>query len=319
MLRTAREVLHILACPICGGGISYQNGFLCLNADCAGASQPFPAVDGQPVFLPSKDGMVTSADVELTHGASHIDRRRGPVTQWVRRRLLDGAVNEHSRVALAKLQQLATAMNERPRILIVGGGEVGMGSDLLYDDPVIDVVSFDIYASGSTTLLGDAHHMPFQPDVFDAACIQYVLEHVLEPVRVVDELRRVLRANGLVYAVTPFLQPVHEGALDFTRFTHSGHRWLFRWFEEIESGVAMGPGSVALQTVDYLVRSIARSRAAGKLAKVLFFWLRFVERLMSEKYALDTASALYFLGRKSTCPMSEADVRTYYRGRDDRR
>src|SRR5207237_664581 len=31
----------------------------------------------------------------------------------------------------------------------------------------------------------------------------------------------------LVLGDTPFMQQVHEGAYDFTRFALSGHRWLF--------------------------------------------------------------------------------------------
>jgi len=58
--------------------------------------------------------------------------------------------------------------------------------------------------------------------VFDAVWIQAVLEHVLDPVRVVAEIHRVLRPGGLVYSEIPFMQEVHEGAYDFTRFRLSG-------------------------------------------------------------------------------------------------
>ena len=53
---------------------------------------------------------------------------------------------------------------------------------------------------------------------------------------------RVLKYDGLVYAETPFMQQVHMGKYDFHRFTHLGHRRLFRDFSQIESGVMCGLG-----------------------------------------------------------------------------
>ena len=97
-----------------------------------------------------------------------------------------------------------------------------------YPEPRIALVAFDIYASPQVQFVADAHHIPLEDGCFDAVIVQAVLEHVLEPGRVVAEIYRVLKPNGLVYAETPFLQHVHEGAYElFTRFTESGHRYLF--------------------------------------------------------------------------------------------
>ena len=73
-------------------------------------------------------------------------------------------------------------------------------------------------------VLGDAHDLPFVDAAFDAAVIQAVLEHVVDPQRVVAELHRVLREDGVLYSEVPFMQQVHEGAYDFTRYTDLGHR-----------------------------------------------------------------------------------------------
>jgi len=56
--------------------------------------------------------------------------------------------------------------------------------------------------------------------------VQAGLEHVRDLWQVVAEIHRVLKDDGLVYAETPFMQQVHEGPYDFTRFTESGHRYL---------------------------------------------------------------------------------------------
>jgi ubiquinone/menaquinone biosynthesis C-methylase UbiE len=47
---------------------------------------------------------------------------------------------------------------------------------------------------------GDAHALPFPDDSFDVAYCRYVLEHVADPVTVLAEMRRVVRAGGRVLA-----------------------------------------------------------------------------------------------------------------------
>lgn len=68
-----------------------------------------------------------------------------------------------------------------------------------------------------------------------------MLEHVAYPEQVVREMSRVVKAGGLAYSEFPFMQQVHEGAYDFTRMSMSGHRLLFREFEEISSGSSCRP------------------------------------------------------------------------------
>ena len=66
-----------------------------------------------------------------------------------------------------------------------------------------------------------------------------------------------LKGRGVVYAETPFMQQVHMGPYDFTRFTHSGHRRLFRRFEEVESGAVCGPGMALAWAYQYFLLSFA--------------------------------------------------------------
>jgi SAM-dependent methyltransferase len=200
------------------------------------------------------------------------------------------------------------------RILIIGGGSIGAGLEDLYRDPAVQVIGTDVYASENTVLVCDGHNLPFRDSSFDAVIVQAVLEHVLDPVRVVDEIHRVLKPNGLTYADTPFIQQVHEGAYDFTRFTMSGHRWLFRRFEEVESGVVDGPGVALLWSINYFARSLG---AGPKLAAVLtapFFWVRFLENFAQGSRASDGASSVYFIGRRSENELAPRAMPDLYAG-----
>jgi hypothetical protein len=52
--------------------------------------------------------------------------------------------------------------------------------------------------------------------------------------RVASEIHRLLKSGGFVYSEIPFMQQVHEGAYDFTRYTLVGHRALFRALDDLE-------------------------------------------------------------------------------------
>jgi SAM-dependent methyltransferase len=45
---------------------------------------------------------------------------------------------------------------------------------------------------------GDAHHLGFAEASFDAVYARYLLEHVADPLRVLDDMRRVVRPRGCV-------------------------------------------------------------------------------------------------------------------------
>lgn len=241
------------------------------------------------------------------------DRRRDPGRLYRSlRRLLPQ--NERAAANAASLLRMLVEDRAAPLVLIVGGGAIGAGAEALYEHPEVRLVGFDLYASPHVQLIADAHRMPFADGTFDAVWIQAVLEHVLEPQAVVGEVERVLRPGGLVYAETPFLQPVHEGPYDFTRFTDSGHRWLFRRFELVDSGAVLGPFAQLLWSINHAARSLFRSAKAGFAAELLFFWLKYFDRLVPDRFARDGASGLFFLGRKAATSLSPKEIVDYYRG-----
>jgi SAM-dependent methyltransferase len=201
-----------------------------------------------------------------------------------------------------------------PVLLVVGGGAIGSGIDALYSDPGLDIVAFDIYGTPAVQLIADGHQIPLRSGSVDAVVVQAVLEHVLEPAVVVSEIHRVLKKDGIVYAETPFMQPVHAGPYDFTRFTESGHRYLFKRFDRIDSGVVLGPGASLLWNLEYAARGLFRSRAIGKVVKAAFFWLQYLDRFVPEGHSIDTASGVYFLGRKSDHEIPPHGMVEYYRG-----
>jgi hypothetical protein len=144
------------------------------------------------------------------------------------------------------------------------------------------------------------------------------LEHVVYPELVAAEIHRVLVSRGFIYSEIPFLQQVHEGAYDFTRYTLSGHRRLLNHFEEVSSGVVAGPGTTLAWAIEHFAICcsprplLAATRAAVRLA---FSWLKYFDHLFGQSpAAADGASCTFFLGRKSASTTLDRDIVERYAG-----
>jgi SAM-dependent methyltransferase len=303
-----REIVGSLVCPRCRTALAAAgDGYRCTNEACGLAGRPFPTRGGQPVLVDFERSVLSEDAVEPATGrAGRVETLPPLLRRWWKPR------NEVAAVNIARL--LGKVGVASPLVLVVGGGTVGNGVEDLYERPDVRVIGFDISATPFTQLVADAHHIPLADSSVDAVVIQAVLEHVLEPESVVAEIHRVLRARGVVYAETAFMQQVHAGAHDFMRFTGSGHRYLFRSFDELASGAVAGPGTQLLWSVDHVVRGLARSQLAGRVARAAFWWLRLLDRVVPEPLALDDASAVYFLGTPAERPLRPDEIVAYYRG-----
>lgn len=308
---------NLLACPACAGPLrpspgSTNAGWACAASTCSTRGVPFVRVNGKSVLVDFTTSVLDRDDTLASGGASVI--RRG---DW--REKIAGIINGGNRVApyfarsiVSELEEIGRREGRRPVILIVGGGSVGSGSDDLYTSPEVDVVAFDIYWSAQVTFIADAHAMPLTEGSVDAVWIQAVLEHVVDPIVVVEEIRRVLRPGGIVFADTPFMWPVHEKAWDYTRWTPSGHRWLFRHFDVLEAGASSGPGTLFVLSLRYLAASLFRSTKMGHLIALPFFWVRFLDNLCDARKGLDAAAGLFFYGRKSEKTLTPRGLIRFY-------
>jgi SAM-dependent methyltransferase len=304
---------NLLRCPVDAGQLRQDGPSLV----CASSVHRFPVVDGVPVLIDDDTSVFTVAGVAARGSAAGEAALLRRIALRVRP---TPSSNIRAASRLERFCDLACEGGRSARVLIVGGGELGHGMDAIIGDPRLETIETDVYISDRIDVACDAHRLPFVDGVFDGAVVQAVLEHVASPTDVVAEIHRVLRPGGLVYAETPFLQAVHEGAYDFTRFTDVGHRRLFRMFEEIDRGIALGPATSLLWAIRYFFRALPRrgGTAAGLLDFVVscgLFWLVYLDRRLSNHAgAYDAASGLYFLGRRAETPVSDRYVVAGYRG-----
>jgi SAM-dependent methyltransferase len=320
-LASLGNIAPLLICPRCRSSlVEDRSGFRCTDMTCVyAASNSFPIVGRWPVVV-DFERSVLKADSRAAWGkrSKEAEVRRALSAPTIQRvpRSLRGIWKPLNRVAERNVSRLLDLLTGRPsRILVVGGGTIGNGLESLYAcGDEVEVIGLDLYGSDVTQLIADAHAIPLATGSVDAVIVQAVLEHVLSPTEVVGEIHRVLSEGGLVYAETPFMQQVHAGAYDFTRFTASGHRHLFKWFTEIDSGPTAGPGTQLLWSLDHLVRGLTRSGNAGRAIRALLFWLRYLDSYVDPAHAIDSASAVFFFGRRSGTEMTRSEIVEHYRG-----
>jgi len=281
----------------------------------------YPVVRGVPVLIAEDLSLFELDDFRTRSPAPHPPANR--LLRALARALPSDSRNVATSRYVARLVHELLGKDapaHRPRVLVIGGGTAGAGLAPLLENPGLDVVETDVWFGPRVQLVCDGHDLPFRDGCFDAVVCQAVLEHVLDPVRVVAEIHRVLATTGLVYAEVPFMQQVHEGAHDFTRYTHLGLRRLFREFDELVSGAVCGPGMALAWSLRYFAVTLAGGsvwarRAAGHLMPLLTWWLPRLDRhLIDRPAALDAASSIAFLGGRRDTPVPDAEIVAGYRG-----
>ena len=297
-------------CPVCKiGDIDFDNGgAFCSDIEC---KKEFPIINKKPVLIDFEKSVIKKESFIQSMGKSEVTRIENRVFTLIKRFLFGsgGVTKKNLKYISGKIHEI-----KNPKILIVGGGSIGSGMTHFYKEFSENILAFDIYTNSKLDFVADAHDIPVRDNTFDLIIVQAVLEHVIDPRAVVDQCNRVLKTNGLIYAETPFMQQVHEGAYDFTRFTDSGHRFLFKNFTLLKSGTIGGVGTTLMWSISYFFGSLFRSATVRKIFRVLFFWLRFFDTLILEKHNFDGASGVFFIGEKSEEILSEKDIILYYNG-----
>ncbi|PKO24155.1 MAG: methyltransferase type 11 [Chloroflexi bacterium HGW-Chloroflexi-1] len=309
-LKLAPGMQGLLRCPVCHARLELSPTVaVCQRATCA---TRYPIIEGVPVLIHEANSIFTLADFT--------ERRTtffNLAPSW-RSQLLDRispSINRNvkSKANYRRLTELLLSDSPAPRVLVLGGSVLGVGMEALLERPAIALIESDISFGPRTALICDGHDIPLEDGSVDAVIAQAVLEHVVDPYRVVEEMHRVLRPGGLVYAETPFMQQMHGGRYDFVRFSYWGHRRLFRRFAEVDSGVVCGPGMALAWSYTYFLLSFVRARWARHAVRLFasltsFFWKYFDGFLVDRPGALKAASGYFFLGRRSDTILSDHEL-----------
>jgi SAM-dependent methyltransferase len=285
-----------LHCPRCKGKLS--------GLHCTGCGVTFPVTGAGsiPVLINEANSIFSFDDYTGQTGYSFFSSGK-PKARHMLYRLMPAI--GYDMAEIPNYTALGRLLSEKgvtiPRVLVVGTGCVI--AKLRKYLPDVEFTFTDVSLTEGIHLICDGHDLPFAENVFDAVICIAVLEHVIDPARCVEEMHRVLKVGGIVYAETPFMQQVHGGAYDFTRFTWLGHMRLFRRFEEISSDVCCGPGMALAWAWKYFLISFAKNGTIRFCliffaAWTSFFWKYFDRLLKKNPRSRDAASGVFFMGTK---------------------
>jgi len=111
----------------------------------------------------------------------------------------------------------------------------------------------DIEPGASVDLIGDARFLPVAGGSVDVVLCTQVIEHIPEPVAVLQEIFRVLRPGGTLILSVPAIFPQHGSPGDYWRYMPQGLSWLLRDFRKVETQGEVGTvGSLFLVLNMYL-------------------------------------------------------------------
>lgn len=177
-------------------------------------------VDGLLELLAAPDGGA------LTRSGDRLESSAGG--SWP---IVDGAPNFLDQPVEGRSDHISHALPQMVVDLIAATPglvlNLSAGGTINRPDNVVEV-EWGLYRN--TDISADAHELPFKDNVFDGVICLNAFEHYRDPLKVVSEIRRVLRPRGFVYVLTAFLQPYHMKPHHYYNVTPNGLRnWFDGW------------------------------------------------------------------------------------------
>ena len=297
--------LENVRCVACDGGPveAVEN-----NLVCAKCGQSYHRFRGMPVFLSEENSLFPPQAYDDSN-AQQSDRNSFAV-------LLKPLVPTRS-VNLSRTRMFERIASDHGanslKILVIGCGRARAAIEAAFSQTKFRFCHTDIDVNSDGDVICDAHDLPFESESFDGVITTAVMEHVLSPDTVAAEIVRVLTPGGFVYSEVPFLQAVHEGAYDFTRFSLSGHRRLFERFDEQDAGMVAGPGTALVWQLNECARFLVPTRPLSNVVRLLVryltFWIKYLDYMVAKHpRAVDAASGTYFYGTLRSTPVDAADI-----------
>jgi SAM-dependent methyltransferase len=176
---------------------------------------------------------------------------------------------------------------------------------------VPNVVAIDAVPVPGVDTIGEIHNLPVSSESFDCVICTGTLEHVLDPRQAVRELYRILTPGGIVHIDVPFIQGYHPDPTDYWRFTLDGLKALCSDFEELASGVQIGPTCGLVWITREWVNSWTSNRILSNvflsIAALLLAPLKYLDYILIRgQRSHHVASAVYFRGRKPSAESKPA-------------
>jgi len=226
----------------------------------------YPLREGRPDF--AEAGLIQSADAEFQQERMYHRSLRSRLYD-IGRHLITSeyAPYDHRKAFLAAIPLNSVVV------------EFGSGNRRLADK----IVNIDLFLFPNVDIAADISNSPLADESVDYVILDSVIEHVPNPQDVVDEVWRVLKPQGKLLCMNPFLFPYHGYPAHYCNFTRDGMQHLLRKYSDVRVEPHYGPAS-ALTNIfsEYVAVSFAGDRRTPYLAiRALMLaaigWLRFLD------------------------------------------
>jgi len=158
------------------------------------------------------------------------------------------------RTILDFVRKAATSLDAGTRIADIGAGDSPYRE--LFEHCEYVAVDWDqsIHSAASDVdVVSSADHIALPTESVDAALLTQVLEHVPDPRAVLQDVHRILRADGRLYLTVPLIWELHELPHDYYRYTPSSLRLLLE--DAGFADVNINPRNDCFTTIAQLMRN----------------------------------------------------------------
>jgi len=192
---------EILICPECGSGkIAIDQNM----ASCDNCCKKYPKINGKFIFLNLGDEKLNDPLDKIKYLLKRFSKYYNFLIYLISPVYVGAQIKKFIKNYVSGRDYLAI--------------NLGSGNSVVSDE----FVNIDMFNYENVDLVCDIEKLPFKKESVDAVLNIAVLEHVPNPEKVVDEINRVLKKNGLVCCFFPFIQGYHASPFDFSRRTYEG-------------------------------------------------------------------------------------------------
>jgi hypothetical protein len=291
---------EVICCPCPEHGELLYSG---TQMACSLCGRTFAEMHGRASLIDEARSIFRNSQVQ-----SRSDRRLfSEVTGWkykLRQWLPATTERWEDYNALGPLLPLLPA---NPKVLVLGCGFTRQRYESAFGE---GLVLTDVTLLGDADIAADGHCLPFKTEVFDLVIADQVIEHVLKPNQVVQEMN--------VYSGIPFYFHCHGFPYDFQRYTPLGHRLLYPQCETISLSLTGGPVGALSITLMGVARIVSKNlfwnRAASLLIRLAtrpFAWLDRRLRSRTPDWNMIPLGSV-FVGKKVHQPIAVEELASSY-------
>lgn len=216
-------------------------------------SHTYSLINNTPILLKERaiierllDSAPSKMLEEYEHFVEHLNSRnrvqhfKNLAERWYRKDLRDNKCIE-------AFQSIFDTLTDESVAISVGGGPNRAHNCL---------TNINLSPFTNVDVVGDAHNLPYADGSVDAIHCEAVLEHLHSPTIAASEMFRVLKKDGKIFVVTPFMQPYHGYPCHYQNFTLSGQVHIFeqQGFVIEEQGTCVGPGFALSHVISFYIK-----------------------------------------------------------------